>query len=171
MAKSKRSAAKRQQTDFGQLLASHARQTQQITYALASRIAGRSITTNPLPILIDFIAAHYGWTQQQFEKLTPYQLRDLVEAALDREAKRITPRNDPLGTETDIPSLLSASDLARMIGQKPKTVETFLRRLRATRPDCFEVVESRRKNEPRYLYRVHDVRSDLRAHFTPPTAK
>lgn len=66
---------------------------------------------------------------------------------------------------TNIPPFQSASDLARRLGQPIDTVETFLRRHRERFPDCFREAEGRRRNEPRYLYRVADVWPALRDHF------
>jgi hypothetical protein len=65
-------------------------------------------------------------------------------------------RRQPPAAEmpTTWPKLLCASDLARLLKQPIGRVETFLRRFRDTQPDCFEHVETPRKNEPRYLYRT-----------------
>jgi hypothetical protein len=59
----------------------------------------------------------------------------------------------------ELPSLLSAADLARALQQPVPRVESFLRRYRADYPDCCTEVEGggTRKNEPRYLYRFADV--------------
>jgi hypothetical protein len=59
----------------------------------------------------------------------------------------------------ELPPLLSAGDLARVLQQPVARVESFLRRHRVTYPDCCTEVEEggRRKNEPRYLYRTADV--------------
>jgi hypothetical protein len=54
-------------------------------------------------------------------------------------------------------ALMSAADLAKLLGQPTDRVETFLRRYRADHPDCCTEVDSRRTNEPRYLYRTADV--------------
>jgi hypothetical protein len=60
-------------------------------------------------------------------------------------------------TPADLPQLLSATDLAARLRQPPDRVETFLRRRRASHPDCYIEGDNPRKNEPRYLYRVADV--------------
>ncbi len=56
-----------------------------------------------------------------------------------------------------LPALLSATDLARKLGCKPKSVGTFLTRFAVDHRDCRVEVPSPRKNEPDYFYRVSDV--------------
>jgi hypothetical protein len=50
--------------------------------------------------------------------------------------------------------LLSAPDLARILGQPPQRVETFLRRLREDSRECFMETNNPRPREPKYLYRT-----------------
>jgi hypothetical protein len=66
------------------------------------------------------------------------------------------------------PSLLSSSDLADRLHLSRNAVEVFLRRYRRDYPDCAIETEpeGRRRNEPRYLYRVADVLLHLRNHFS-----
>jgi hypothetical protein len=56
-----------------------------------------------------------------------------------------------------LPTMLSASDLAREIGQPTPRVETFLRRFHKKHPECRHEVDNPRRNEPRYLYSTVDV--------------
>jgi hypothetical protein len=60
---------------------------------------------------------------------------------------------------------LSAADLAGRLGLSRNAVEVYLRRYRRDYPDCATENEGRRRNEPRYLYRVADVLAPLRDHF------
>ncbi|MFO0805091.1 MAG: hypothetical protein U0791_18450 [Gemmataceae bacterium] len=62
-----------------------------------------------------------------------------------------------LKTEAVLPVLLSASDIARHISRNPKSVTSFLTRLAVRLPDCRIENESKRKTEPKYLYRTADV--------------
>jgi hypothetical protein len=64
-------------------------------------------------------------------------------------------------------SFLSASELATMLGLKNDAVEVELRRYRQKYPDCAvdTMADGRRRNEPRYLYRVVDVLSHLKERF------
>jgi hypothetical protein len=71
--------------------------------------------------------------------------------------------------ETFLPSHLSAPDLARLHGLPKDNVESFLRRYRRNFPDCYIENESRRKNDPHYLYRTKDVMPALKAHVQGPT--
>ena len=64
-------------------------------------------------------------------------------------------------------SLRSVKDLATMLRKPIDAVDSFLRRYRDKHPDCYTVNHSRRKNEPRYLYRVVDVMPVLKQHFSP----
>ena len=56
-----------------------------------------------------------------------------------------------------LPALLSASDIARHINHKPKSVGSFLIRYAKKYPDCRQETDGRRRNEPGYLYRTADV--------------
>jgi hypothetical protein len=61
--------------------------------------------------------------------------------------------------ETVLPALLSASALASRL-QPPQPVdrvESFLRTFRKSHADCYVTVNSRRTNEPQYLYRTAAV--------------
>jgi hypothetical protein len=60
-------------------------------------------------------------------------------------------------TTGELPTVLSAADLARALEQPGSRVESFLRRFREDHPDSFTEVDNPRKNEPRYLYRTADV--------------
>jgi hypothetical protein len=69
------------------------------------------------------------------------------------------------------PELLSAGDIADRLKLSRDAVDACLRRYRRAYPDCAtETEEGRRRNEPRYLYRVADVLPHLRAHFRLPSA-
>jgi hypothetical protein len=84
-------------------------------------------------------------------------------AVLWELASRGTPANGfPLG------AFASASDLARHLGRPVPAVESFLRRSRDNHPDCYVETEGRRRNEPRYLYRVADILPSLQEHFARP---
>jgi hypothetical protein len=70
--------------------------------------------------------------------------------------------------EGDVPmwEFMSAVDLAsRFKGATLDAVESFLRRYRAKYADCFIENEGRKANEPRYLYRVGEVWTDLAKRF------
>src|SRR5262249_38933955 len=67
------------------------------------------------------------------------------------------PEADTADLPTILPALLSAPDLARAIQQPESRVESFLRRHRKTRKDCFVKIPARRRTEPQYLYRTSDV--------------
>jgi hypothetical protein len=54
-------------------------------------------------------------------------------------------------------TLLSASDIADRVGRKRESVTSFLTRFAAKCPDCRVSTETKRKNEPSYLYRTADV--------------
>jgi hypothetical protein len=75
---------------------------------------------------------------------------------------------DPSQASPPTSALLSASDLARKLGQPVSRVESFLRRYRVKYPDCFHMNDrdDRRRNEPTYLYRTADVLPALRDHVT-----
>jgi hypothetical protein len=64
----------------------------------------------------------------------------------------------PQRPETILPSSpMGSADLARLLGENPDAVESFLRRYRKEFSDCYIENESPRVNEPRYLYRPADV--------------
>jgi hypothetical protein len=67
----------------------------------------------------------------------------------------------PTEAEAPLPVMLSAPDLARWFKLSKVRVESALRRFREDHPDCCEEVQTRRRNEPRYLYRTDDVRPVL----------
>ena len=56
-----------------------------------------------------------------------------------------------------LPTLLSASDIANRIQRNRSSVGTFLRRFAGRNKDCFVENRSKRRNEPKYLYRTADV--------------
>ncbi len=65
-------------------------------------------------------------------------------------------------------SPVSAADLADMLGRPAASaaaVDSFLRRYRKKYPDCYITTETRRRNEPTYLYHVADVLPILKNHF------
>jgi hypothetical protein len=57
----------------------------------------------------------------------------------------------------------SAAQIATAIGQPVGRVESFLRRLRDRKPSCYFELEGdgRRATDPRYMYRVPEILSDL----------
>jgi len=61
----------------------------------------------------------------------------------------------------DLPQLCSAPDLARRLGLNVNLVDSFLRRLRGVKRDCYVESDNPRKNEPRYLYRTADIWPEL----------
>lgn len=66
---------------------------------------------------------------------------------------------------------LSASELAKTVGQPIDAVESFLRRYRQKSPDCFMPTDSPRRNEPKYLYRTAEVLPELKKNFTSGPSK
>jgi hypothetical protein len=74
---------------------------------------------------------------------------------------RAEPSEDAPPDATIEPSqgFLSAPDLARQLDMNSSRVESALRRYRQNYPDCFIENEAggRRRNDPKYLYRVGDV--------------
>lgn len=67
------------------------------------------------------------------------------------------PDADSREATAPLSAMLSAPDLARLMEQPAKRVESFLRRFRESHPDCYSAVDNPRRNEPRYLYRTADV--------------
>ncbi len=68
--------------------------------------------------------------------------------------ERAKPPAPPAKTETILPALLSASDIASRIQKNSKSVTSFLSRFAERNRDCRVENESKRKNEARYLYRT-----------------
>ena len=64
-----------------------------------------------------------------------------------------------------MPSLLSASDLDRQVGQDARSVEPFLRRLAKKNPACRTRVENPRRGEARYMYRTEMVWRELKTKY------
>jgi len=60
-------------------------------------------------------------------------------------------------TDSVMPALLSASDIAKRIKRNPKSVTSFLTRFAEKNLDCRVENASRRQNESAYLYRTGDV--------------
>ena len=60
-------------------------------------------------------------------------------------------------TETLLPLMLSASDIAKRIKQNSKSVSSFLTRFADKNRDCRIENPTKRKNEPKYLYRTTEV--------------
>ncbi len=79
-----------------------------------------------------------------------------------RRLKNIIGKHTPIASPGDF---LSAKDIAKMVNVACSPVETFLRRFRKARRDCFIITDSRRRNEPKYLYRLPDVLPALKEHF------
>jgi hypothetical protein len=52
---------------------------------------------------------------------------------------------------------MSASDLAKSVGQPEKKVDQFLRQYLIAHPDCREKIERSRRGEARYVYRTREV--------------
>lgn len=124
------------------------------------------------PSVTWFRAGHrpYGFCQMPFARsamgMTVYAtpewrqaLRRLRTELQTLRARVDTSRQDRVETEEvdPLPSLLSAAELAKRIGQPVARVESFLRRYRAKHPDCFIESSCSRRNEPRYLFRTADV--------------
>jgi hypothetical protein len=140
---------------------------------LAQRLSGWAPGANRAAVFIDFLASEYGWTVEHYAELTDAQVVMFTEAALRRTAARAAgDRKSPAAEEatkqphpaqpaaellSPLPALLSAADLARLLGQPTERVDTFLRRFRRARGDCYIEVDNRRKNEPQFLYRTADV--------------
>lgn len=61
---------------------------------------------------------------------------------------------DPV--ESPVPET-AASDIAKRINRNPKSVASFLSRFAEKNPDCRVETDSKRNNEPGYLYRTSDV--------------
>ncbi len=70
-------------------------------------------------------------------------------------------------TPEALQGFLSTADLAAKLGKSPPAVESFLRRYRKDYPDCCIPVseDDRRRNQPKYLYRMTDVWDVLKNHF------
>jgi hypothetical protein len=76
------------------------------------------------------------------------------------------PEPAPVSHEEEIwPDLLAVRDLAERLGVSEDAVDAFLKRHRKRYVDCYVENEGRRRNDPRFLYRVQDVLSPLREHF------
>jgi hypothetical protein len=74
----------------------------------------------------------------------------------DSEPPAINFGGEP-GSADQLPPFLSAKDLARLLGQTPDRVESFLRRYRGSHRGCYILVNAPRKHEPRMLYRTSAV--------------
>jgi hypothetical protein len=113
------------------------------------------------PPLIDNLG-----TMQTVPGLSAYGRFFLLGQQAGREERK--PGTDPEADKgidsADLP-FQSAGDLARRFGWSVGAVESFLRRYRERFVDCFDEADGRRRNEPRYLYRVADVLPALREHF------
>jgi hypothetical protein len=89
---------------------------------------------------------------RQDVRLADLETRLAALGCKEESAEPTTPATD------DFTGILSAPDIARRFGVKITPLESALRRARESQPDCFiETDEGRRRNEPRYLYRVADV--------------
>lgn len=78
-----------------------------------------------------------------------------VQAAVGGEMGRDCDR--PPGAVDPLPQLLSAGELAKRLECGRKSMESFLTRHANKHPDCRTEVDTRRRNEPAYLYRVESV--------------
>jgi hypothetical protein len=102
-------------------------------------------------------------TAQEREEKSPKPTADALETAPKGDAAfkpkvAEEPQTPPASQEVaPLSEYLSASELARRLNQPAARVETFLRRYREKHLDCAVTVDSRCKNEPRYLYRSADV--------------
>jgi hypothetical protein len=68
----------------------------------------------------------------------------------------------PASGETTIPvGPLSATDLATLVREDPKAVDTFLRRLAKSDPDCRIETGTDRRSEPKWMYRLPIVWAKL----------
>jgi hypothetical protein len=90
-------------------------------------------------------------------QLVQDRLQQRADTADSASSARFSTVNDPVPCG----QFASASDIARMTGSSAAAVESKLRRLRTKLPDCFVEMDSPRKNEPRFLYRVDAVMSHL----------
>ncbi|MBN9523299.1 hypothetical protein J0H58_33100 [bacterium] len=70
--------------------------------------------------------------------------------------------NPPAEPATVLPQLLSAPDIAKMVGRPREAVTSFLSRYAQTHPDCRVENQDRRSNEPKHLYRTANVWPALR---------
>jgi hypothetical protein len=76
-------------------------------------------------------------------------------------------KQTPAEAPPPLPPRASAKELAELVGKPVAAVESFLRRHRDKAPDSFVIVDpdERRRNEPKYLYRVAEVLPVLKIHF------
>jgi hypothetical protein len=94
-----------------------------------------------------------GWYNDVLADLREHHLLD---------APGNTPPPPVPPAEADVwPAFLSASDIARRLGQPAKRVDTFLRRFARNNKDCRVANDNAHRNEPRHLYRTADVRPAL----------
>src|SRR5262245_33188947 len=127
-------------------------------------------------ITTDGMAAHALWvptgaqaddrTALAAERSQPATGRKIVGQgvdAVDQMPQAPVPAGGVVAPADVLPAMLSASDLAKRIGQPSARVETFLRRFRATNRDCAVEVDNPRKNSAKYLYRTKDVWPALQA--------
>jgi hypothetical protein len=94
------------------------------------------------------------------------RLRALAEAAVEPAAAQTSPVAPAIPAPP--PVLLSAADLAKLTGLSVDQVDSFLRRYRENYPDCYVRNESKRKTDPKYLYRTADVLPALQARAKSP---
>jgi hypothetical protein len=82
-----------------------------------------------------------------------------IEALLDTVAPEGAERPPQAGEAPPAApaGLMSAPDLAKLLGWAVGKTESKLRRLRIKHPDCYVESPSARRREPRYLYRTSDV--------------
>jgi hypothetical protein len=112
--------------------------------ALGVRIQQRRITLRQ--------AAQQWPAEAEWEAMAAELAFESARAGVN-DAKK--PATDASATHVmSVPEMLSAPDLAQLLGRDVAPVESFLRRFRKRYPDCFREVEGARRNEPKYLYRT-----------------
>jgi hypothetical protein len=157
---------------------------------LLSQLTGADVPERFRPVLFEVFASEYHWTVEVMSKLDDVQALQLLRAAVRRrgigETEGELPKGrggrpeDPNLLKRDMqaakgrmahtPAVVSAADFAKMLGMPDANraaLESFLRRYRKKYPDCYVTTEeeARRRNEPKYLYRVGDVLPALKEHF------
>jgi hypothetical protein len=93
----------------------------------------------------------------KLDRRTPAPVDTRAETTPAVRTERVEGGTLPADSNTILPVMLSASDIAVKIGRKRESVTSFLTRFAGKKPDCRVAVKSKRKNEPSWLYRTADV--------------